>query len=205
MTELAQLLNLHGYVVLTPDSRGHGGSGGDRITFGLLERNDVALWLDWLEARFHPPAFYGYGASLGGVILIHSLEVAGDRFRAIIAECPFADLRAVAYDRLSAESSVPRFLLAPVIELAFAYARARYGLNLYAANPEAALNRSHTPTLLIHGTSDRNIPIEHSRRLLAGTPRTTELWEVPGGGHVGAWSASGPEYEQRVIDWYATH
>ena len=202
MTGLARLLTRQGYIVLVPDSRAHGGSGGDRITYGLLERTDVVSWLNWIDVRFHPPAYYGYGASLGGGILIQSLEIE-PRFRAIIAECPFADFHTVAYDRLS--EMAPKILTAPFIETAFLYTRLRYGLNLYAASPENVLRRSHTPTLLIHGTDDRNIPIEHSRRLHASNPATTELWEIEHATHVNAWARAGTAFETRVIDWFEKH
>ena len=34
-----------GYSVLLPDSRGHGTSGGELVTYGLLEKRDVLLGL----------------------------------------------------------------------------------------------------------------------------------------------------------------
>src|SRR5206468_134282 len=44
MTGYAQLLLRHGLVVLLPDARAHGESGGDLATYGLLERNDIHQW-----------------------------------------------------------------------------------------------------------------------------------------------------------------
>ena len=105
---------------------------------------------------------------------------------------------------LGRNPTIPSFLFAPIVEPAILYTRVRYGLNLYDASPLDALTRAHTPVLLIHGTDDRNIPIDHSRRLKAANPATTELWEVPHAGHVAAW-ATGVEYERRITVWYATH
>ena len=204
MAGFGHLLNAQGYIVLTPDSRAHGGSGGDRITYGLLERYDVTAWLDWLDTRFHPPAFYGYGASLGGAILLQSLSVE-PRLRAVVAECPFSDFHNVAYDRLAGLLPTPRLGFAPVVEPALVYARLRYGINLYEASPIDSVRRSRTPVLLIHGTADTNIPIEHSRRLHDASPSTTGLWEIPGAGHVAAWSTAGTQFEQRVVNWFANH
>ena len=42
---------------------------------------------------------------------------------------------------------------------------AKYGLDFRAASPEAALARSTTPVLLIHGLDDRLTPPEHSEIL----------------------------------------
>jgi alpha-beta hydrolase superfamily lysophospholipase len=205
MAGLAQLFRLHGYIALTPDSRAHGGSGGSRITYGLRERDDVHRWVDWIESRYHPAKVYGYGASMGGGVIIQSLAVES-RFRAIIAECPFSDFRRAAYDRVSERFfMVPKPLLAPVIEPAFLYARMRLGLDLSEASPEAVLRDATTPVLLIHGTADDHLPIEHSRRLHAANPAHSELWEVPGAGHVGAWAAAGEEFERRVLAWVQDH
>lgn len=40
-----------GYSVLAPDSRAHGESGGEFVTYGLLERHDVIAWADWMRAQ----------------------------------------------------------------------------------------------------------------------------------------------------------
>jgi hypothetical protein len=39
-----------GYAVLLPDSRGHGASEGQYVTYGLLEKYDVIAWSDWLKS-----------------------------------------------------------------------------------------------------------------------------------------------------------
>jgi len=39
----AKFLLMSGYTVLAPDLRGHGISGGGRVTYGLLEAGDVRL------------------------------------------------------------------------------------------------------------------------------------------------------------------
>lgn len=210
MSGLAKLLTQRGFLALAADGRGHGGSGGEQITYGLLEREDVVCWLDWISRETNGQTrIYGYGASLGGAVLLESLEVC-QRFSAVIAECPFDEFRNVAYDRLlglmpASPVRAPRFALWPIVEPALAYTRLRYGLDLRQASPINGLRASQTPVLLIHGTADRNIPVIHSRRLLEARPRLTELWEVPGAGHVDAWRSAGTEFEKRVTSFLETH
>lgn len=51
------------------------------------------------------------------------------------------------------------------------------------------------PVLLVHGTEDDVVPIEHSRRLygqLHEAGKYVELHEIPGAGHGGAWQWSKP-------------
>src|SRR3712207_7622089 len=53
--------------------------------------------------------------------------------------------------------------------------------------PYTTLFRSPRPLLIVHGTADALIPVEHARRLyeVAGEPK--ELWLVDGAAHCGAY------------------
>jgi alpha-beta hydrolase superfamily lysophospholipase len=57
-----------GYAVLLPDSRAHGASGGQFVTYGLLEKYDVIAWAEWMK-RTGCHNLYGLGESLGASIL----------------------------------------------------------------------------------------------------------------------------------------
>src|SRR5215831_15196999 len=98
MTGYAQLLLAHGYTVLLPDARAHGVSGGQFATYGLLERNDIHQWLDFLEQE-HAQCIYGFGESMGAAQLLQSLDTQ-PRFCAIAVESPFSNFREIAYDRM---------------------------------------------------------------------------------------------------------
>jgi fermentation-respiration switch protein FrsA (DUF1100 family) len=200
----AALLLKNHYAVLTPDSRGHGASGGDVITFGIKEKDDVKRWTDWIASNKRPRRLYGLGESMGAAILLQSLN--GERrFQSVVAECPFSTFRAIAYDRLETvtglRSTPLRFLLVGLVEPAFLYARVRYGVDLRGASPIEALRATSTPVLLIHGLNDDNIPPRHSRILKASNP-AAELWEVKGAYHTCALSANPKEFERRVIGWF---
>lgn len=84
----AQLFVESRYTVLMPDSRGHGESGGEIATYGVLERDDVHRWVDWLIASEHPHNVFAMGESMGGGVLLQSLAVE-HRFSAVVAESPF--------------------------------------------------------------------------------------------------------------------
>jgi len=57
MTGYAELLLAHGYTVLLPDSRAHGESGGNLATYGIIERDDIRRWFEWLDQARIPLAF----------------------------------------------------------------------------------------------------------------------------------------------------
>jgi hypothetical protein len=193
-----------GFFVLTPDLRGHGASGGELITYGIKEASDEHAWADWLFRDPEVKRLYGLGESLGAAILLQSLPKE-PRFRAVVAECPFATFEEVAYDRMAQISKMPKPVFWPVVHLGFLYARLRYGLDMWQASPAAAIRSTSVPVLLIHGTADTNIPLRHSQELHALNPGTTRLWEIWGAEHVaGLWTD--PElYAKTVVHWFVSH
>ena len=204
MTGHAPFLLRAGYTVLMPDSRGHGASGGGIITYGVRESGDIHRWADLLLRQPGIARLYGLGQSMGAAILLESLP-REPRFRALVADSPFASFQEIACDRLAQHALPGRFAYWPVVSLGFIYARARYGVNLWSAAPADAVRATHTPILLIHGSEDDNIPPRHSRELHVANPVDTELWVVPGAGHVASLATQPEAYQRRVIAWFGAH
>jgi fermentation-respiration switch protein FrsA (DUF1100 family) len=195
-----------GYSVLMPDSRGHGRSGGEFVTYGWLERYDAIGWARWLRSQgCH--RVYGLGESLGAAVLIQASDVE-PQFDAIVAECAFSDLRSIAEKRTREMSHLPEWLAAPAAKLvvasAIVYARARYGIDFRQVSPRTSLSQSTTPVLLIHGLRDSRTPYWHSQVLAAANPRA-ELWLVPGAEHTSASTVAPDEFHRRVLAWFAGH
>jgi alpha-beta hydrolase superfamily lysophospholipase len=207
MKNYADFLLAHGYSVLMPDARGHGNSGGGLTSSGLLERNDIHLWVQWLITNRRPSCLYGFGESMGAAQLLQSLQVE-PRFCAVAAECPFSTFREIAYDRMGQPFHlgpwVGRTLLRPAVEVAFLYVRLRYRLDMNQVSPEDSTSHTSTPVLLIHGQSDTNIPVRHSRRM-ATRNRGIALWEVPNTGHSNAVDTSPHELETNLVNWFSNH
>jgi uncharacterized protein len=205
MTGYAQLLLAHGFTVLLPDARAHGASGGQLASYGLLERNDIHQWFDFLLTHDHPRCIFGLGESMGAAQLLQSLAVE-PRFRAVAAESSFSSFREIAFDRMGQPFHLGpwfgRAILRPVVEFAFLYVRGKYGLDMQQASPENSVAGTKVPVLLIHGQIDGNIPVRHSRRIHALNPSTI-LWEVPNADHCGAISATPQEFEQRLLAWFS--
>lgn len=158
MIGYAEILLAHGYSVLMPDARAHGLSGGDIATYGVLERDDIKKWFEWLDGSAHPPCIFGLGESMGAAQLLQSVAVEQE-FCAVVAESSFANFREIAYDRLGqrfhAGPWVGRTVLRPVIEIALAYVRWKYRVLLASASPEDAVAGTHVPVLLVHWSDGR--------------------------------------------------
>jgi pimeloyl-ACP methyl ester carboxylesterase len=205
MTGYAQLLLSQGFTVLLPDARAHGASGGQLATYGLLERNDIHQWFNFLAARDHLHCIYALGESMGAAELLQSLSVE-PRFCAVAAESSFSTFRQIAYDRMGQPFHLGpwfgRTLFRPVVEFAFLYVRWRYHLDMQQVSPEDAVAATTVPVFLIHGQIDSNIPPRHSRRILARNPKAV-LWEVPNADHCGAISAAPQEFNRRLLSWFS--
>ena len=204
MIGYAQILLAHRFSVLMSDARAHGVSGGTLATFGLLERNDIRQWFDFLGRRDAPRCIFGLGESMGAAELLQSLD-SGTHFCAVAAESPFATFREIAYDRMGQPFHlgpwVGRTILRPLVEVAFLRARWKYGLNMEKVSPEESVARTTVPVLLIHGEEDSYIPVRHSK-LIHTRNSNTQLWEVPGADHCGAISVAPQELERRLLAWF---
>lgn len=208
MVGFARLLLANGYRVLLPDSRAQGSSGGAFATYGVLERDDVHRWLNWISAHSPGHCIYGLGESMGAAILLQSIAY-DQRFCAAVAESSFATFRQVSDIRVGQFTHTGAWmgetLTRPMIDAALWYAQFRYGVALSAANPIDGIRQSCTPVLLIHGLADDNIPPASSVALHNAARDTTELWLVPNAGHCGASAADQQQFNQRVLQWFQRH
>lgn len=195
-----------GYAVLLPDARAHGESGGEFATYGVREADDLHRWVSFLYERDPPRCVYGFGESYGAALLLQSLAVE-PRFCAMAVEDSFSSAREMSYERVSGPLHVGdwfgRTAGRPVIWMARAYARLRYGIDLLQPSPLEALRNSRVPVLLIHGEEDRSINPRHAMMLAAAGAGHVQLWLVPRAWHTGAWSVAHEEFEARVTGWFA--
>jgi alpha-beta hydrolase superfamily lysophospholipase len=213
MSGYAPMFLRAGYAVLLPDSREHGESGGAHATYGLIETDDVRRWWMWARGRVVSAdssakgCTYLLGESMGAAIALEA-ATAPD-VCAVVAEAPFASFREIGYERiaqgLGTSIGVSHATAWPLIDVAFLYARLRYGLHFDEASPEQRLAASHVPALLISGLADDNIPTRHSERIMRLAMGNCELWLVPGAGHTTAASVDPAEFQRRVLGWFASH
>lgn len=204
MIPYANLFLRHGYIVLDPDSRAHGDSGGNFATYGVLEAQDLHFWVNWLLASEKPRHLFGLGQSMGAAVLLQSLA-SEPRFNGVIAESSFASFREEAYDWAGDTFKTPHWarpLYWPAIEFGFLYASLRYGIRFDLLSPRQAVRGSQVPVLLIHGVNDRTVPIRHSRLIRAARKAGIELWEVPNTGHTGTLDRWPSEFEARTLEFF---
>ena len=207
MLSSVRLFVERGYRALAVDARAHGGSGGELSTFGALEADDLRRWIAWLRPESRDACVYAFGGSLGAAMAIQAGDAPG--LCGVVGESAFASLREIVFDRIGQQLNtgpwVGRTLLRPGVELAFLYARIRYGLDLSGASAAQSAAAPGAPILLIHGIDDENAPVRHSELIHAANPARVSMWLVPGGTHSAARSAAPVEYPLRVMAFLAAH
>lgn len=191
-----------GYDVLLFDLRGHGESEGHRLSGGYFERQDVLGAYDFLLQRGATPGQVGVlGLSMGaGIAIMAAAREAG--IAAVVADTPFADID----DRISREAALrtplPEGLVPLFLPPARLFADLFYGIDLGDLKPARDVRRLSYPVLLIHGEADERTPVSQSEKVYANAPQGSELWVVPGAGHLDAFRDHPDEYMQRVLAYF---
>jgi len=165
-----------GYNVMAPDLRGHGGSDKRPTTIGPEEALDIRAALDWLQAHGVGDRVVGLGQSLGAAALVNAAAL-DSRLKGLILDSLFAEWKNVDYAR---SYLLPPEWLVPGVP-----------------DPVALVRQVHIPMLIIHGTADNLVHVDHALRLYQATNEPKELW-INNSGH--AWSAwTYPELYQAKI------
>jgi pimeloyl-ACP methyl ester carboxylesterase len=173
-----------GYRAIVADSRGHGESSGDWITYGVVEARDYVQLIDELERRGLIAGKLGvYGVSFGGSIGIQ-LAARDPRVATVVAISPFRSLRTVVPSYAKIYTPLATTFGTDWLGRAIRRAGQLAQFNPDEADTEAAIQRTRAPVLLIHGRNDSNIPCQHSQTLHDAAPDHSELFIVDGEDHV---------------------
>jgi pimeloyl-ACP methyl ester carboxylesterase len=191
-----------GYSVLMFDMRGHGSSdGAKRYTMGYFERNDVAGAIDFLVARGFPESRIGLlGISMGAATELATLPLR-PAVGPMIVESAYSDLETLIAEDLPRHYNMPA-LLAPGISVA---ARIGFGIVVSEMRPiEVVRAHPERAFFFIQCEDDDYVLPHHATDLRAASANSaSELWMVPGCGHVDASQVRPDEYRSRVLAFLA--
>ena len=198
MLDIAVALVEHDYNVLMFDLRGHGESGGERMSAGYYEKNDLLGAIEFSKGRgFERIGVLGF--SMGGATTLMTAAESDD-IDCIASDSSFADLADIMGREFKARSGFPEFFLSPVLTMV----KIIYGVDFKAVKPVAAVPEiSPRPIFFIHGAEDTFVPTEHVHRLAeaADNPRN-ELWIVPGAGHVKSYMTVPDDYIGKITGFF---
>jgi fermentation-respiration switch protein FrsA (DUF1100 family) len=192
------------YHLVLMDSRAHGASGGETISFGKKEVDDLKALLDYLarnpDLAGLPVGFYGI--SMGGAIAILAAARC-PQVKAVVTDSAYADLGHAIARAQRLTYHIPRL---PLGQMVLWGTELRLGCCLKELSPAGAIGAvTPRPVLIIHGGRDISIAPSQAAKLfeLAGQPK--ELWLVPEAEHVGAFYLERERYAKRVLGFFDRH
>ena len=167
--------------ILFVDQRSHGESEGRVITYGINERRDAILWVNYIIERFGEGVeIVLVGASMGGATV---LSAAGEKLpknvKAIISDSGFTtplDVMAFVCGGGRLGDVLVRFG-------ARAVARIFCGFNINETSAVRAVSGAEIPIMLMHGRSDRIVPHDMAEELVRANPNI-RLESFDGADHI---------------------
>lgn len=182
--------------ILLVDQRANGESGGNVITFGVLERIDCRDWCEYAVNRFGENLkIILSGVSLGAATVLMASDVGLPKnVKGIIADCGYSSPKEIIC-KVAKESGYPTSLCYPLLKLA---CRVRAGFDLDSASAEEAVRHTDIPILIIHGDDDRYVPCDMGYRIYDAIASKKELLIVPTAPHAAAYMVDERKYTETV-------
>ena len=185
-----------GFNVLVIYQRAHGCSGGDRCGMGLLEKDDVGVWLGEVLKRDPEQRVLLYGTSMGGSTLAYlSDALTEDRVPCMMIDCGFISAENQLY------SDAKRMHLPPLL---IPYIRwiclMEQKIDIREKTTEH-LRHAKKPILFFHGTADPTVPLEEGRKNYEACSAAKSFVIVEGAGHTTAFCTDEHQVTSAMTDF----
>ncbi len=200
--DLASRLARMGFGSILFDLRAHGDSGGERISGGYFEREDMLGAFDFLVRNGVSHYSIGViGKSMGaGTAILGAAEE--PKIHAVVADSTYANVSELVAYETARKTSVPEWIAPIFVPGAKLEARAIYRIDIGALVPEKAVEQIAYPILVIHGSADERIPLSHGQRVYQAAKPGSALWLVPNVGHVEAFKTYPNDYTERISTYF---
>lgn len=183
-------LPAEGFNVFLFDYRGYGTSSGTPDLHGVMHDADAALGhlVEMQTTRGIPVVVFGQ--SIGAAIAIYTVAHSGyrDRIDALVAEGAFASYRRIAREKLAA------FWLTWPFQYPLSWT-----ISDQYAPIDAVPKVAPIPLLLVYSEGDPIVPASHGQLLFDAASEPKQLWRVPDGRHIGAFTRS--EQRRRLLEY----
>ncbi|MEM8713164.1 MAG: alpha/beta fold hydrolase [Planctomycetota bacterium] len=195
MVPRAKLLARHGFSSVLIDLHAHGESEGDQITLGVEESASIKAAVMFAKNAYPNEPVAVIGVSLGGAATALALPLPID---ALVLESVFPDVKSAIRHRVGARLGtfglLPSWLL-------LAQVSSRIGVSPDEISPAKRLSWLSCPVFIIGGAKDPHTPPEETQRLLKAAPIESQIWIVPGAGHVDLYQAAEHDYGTNVVEF----
>ena len=148
-----------GYNLVLPAQRGCAISEGKYITFGLKERYDLKLWIEYTNKLFgEDTPLILYGVSMGAATVLMEAELGYPKnVKLLISDCGFNHPWKICQNVLVTTRHLPTF---PILYLCDLFFIIIAHCSLHKACPTKALAKTNLPIIYYHGRLDQFVPIK---------------------------------------------
>lgn len=197
---LADYFLKQGYAVLLPDARAHGGSEGEYIGFGCLDRKDALDWINWLiQECGEEVSILLHGTSMGGatVLMTSGLELPAN-VKGIVSDCGFTSPKEVFTYVLKHMYHLPAF---PAIQGADLLNRKLAGYGMDECNAKYEVRKAKVPILFIHGSADTFVPCSMCHEIYDNCASPKRKLIVEGAAHAESYYKDMEAYEKALSEF----
>lgn len=183
--------------------RSHSESDGKAITFGIKERHDAALWIDYAVKRFGKDVkIILSGVSMGAATVLMASELdLPENVKGIIADCPYSSPKEIICKVAKDKGLSPKFFY-PFIKLS---AKIFAQINIEESSPADAVKNTNIPILIIHGNDDRFVPYHMGVAVFdACRNENKRFLTIEGAGHAISFFKDRENYTKTVGEFLAS-
>jgi len=184
---------------LLVDHRASGESEGNIITFGVKEKDDCLLWIDFVIDKFGSNVrIVLTGISMGAAtVMLASSENLPHNVISVLADCGYSSGKEII-EKVIKDMHLPPSLIYPFIRLG-GLLFGHFDIN--KATPIESVKYAKVPILFIHGGNDDYVPFSMSERLFDICTSSKKLVIIPNAYHGLAYPENPSMYINAILEF----
>lgn len=189
-----------GRSALVVDQRASGSSDGSVITFGINERKDCLVWVDFMIQKFGPDVkIILTGISMGAAtVMMAAGEDLPDNVIGILADCGYSSPKEIICKVIRDMKLPPK----PIYLLIRLGAKLFGRFDLEETSALEALQRCKKPVIFFHGENDDFVPCHMSKLCFDACASEKRLVTIPEAGHGLAYPVAPERYIRELKDFF---
>lgn len=197
MNNVANYFYQAGYNTLQFDFRGSGDSGGDEVTVGYKEAQNVVDAYNYVKQEFPNEPIFLFGASMGAVAIMKAMTESDMQPQALLLECPFGSMQ----QTVAARFKLVGLPQQPIVPFLMFWGGAINGFNAFGFQPTQYAQKITTPTLLMIGGKDQFVSMEETNAIFTNLAGKKELSIFPQAIHENYLNHDAPKWKKHVADF----